>query len=269
MKKLILKIAVLFVILSQNSYSEDKTFGIGFTYGHFWAINDVEFIQNSNASNVLDDFTNQSNYYGLTYEVKIPFLKDFSLMTNLYYNSFEFEQSKDGVSYPTLIYDDNGNPIVVNSKIVHSVKGNYSLFDLDILSKYKIFNTGLSLFAGVSISKYESSKYENTMNIVSKDAAKFVVTEGYVYRNDRKTLVLYDDKIPNYNSFRFGLKVGASYDFNLYLFTISPYMNYDFALTELASKYTLKGDPFCYPDLLNPHWKVHYLNIGIDFKYWL
>ena len=73
MKKLILKIAVLLVILSQNSFSEEKTFGIGATSGSFWAINDVKYLYNCTSCKTLNDFTSNDFFWGITTETKFLF----------------------------------------------------------------------------------------------------------------------------------------------------------------------------------------------------
>ena len=277
MKKLILKIAVLFVILSQNSYSEDKTFGIGVTSGTFWAINDVKYLYDCASCFPLNDFTSNDFFWGMTTETKFLFPNSLSFLANVYYSRFSYLKKEDGGIYPALVSDGNGVQTLVNAETIWERDGSYSLLSMDLLLKYKIPVVDLSFSAGVSLGYLLNSHYAEYYKIISPNNAQFTRPSdwnelGYEFLDNGRVVRLYNKEIPYKNDFRIGLKAGINYDFMLWDYSISPFVYYDFPLTSVVYDRNRKCVSIC-PDYYKYtegwHWKISYLSAGIDFKYWL
>lgn len=277
MKKLILKIAVLLVILSQNSYSEEKIFGIGVTSGSFWAINDVKYLYNCTSCKALNDFTSNDFFWGMTTETKFLFPNSLSFLANVYYSRFSFLDKEDGDSYPSIVRDENGDSKTIYSITDWEWEGSYSLLSLDLLLKYKIPVVDLSFSAGVSLGYLLNSHYEEYYKMLSPEDAQFARADnwqklGYEYLDNERVIRFYNKEIPYKNDFRIGLKAGIHYDLMLWDYSISPFVYYDFPLTSVVYDRNRKCVSIC-PDYYKYtegwHWKISYLRAGIDIKYWL
>ncbi|MGA2296245.1 MAG: hypothetical protein ABSG15_01710 [FCB group bacterium] len=263
-------------IASQAAFSQSLQSGIGITAGYFNAYNDVRYVYNCyscQCNGVMENF-NKGNYFaGLSLETSINVGIEISLLTKLYYNSFSFVYTKVQDRYPSTYVDSMGREQIEFTTTQYAWEGKYSLLSFDIMPKITIPNLKLGIFFGFSFSYLLDSKYTEIYRLVGEPHnARFTdnpefAQNGYRLSDDGRSIYFKEGEIPYKNDFRYGLKFGLTYDYDIFKFRISPFVSVDYPLSSVingintncpASDSLYRGDF---------HWKITYLQAGIDLKY--
>jgi hypothetical protein len=95
----------------------------------------------------------------------------------------------------------------------------------------------LGIVVGPSFDVNLSNNMKETLSLDNSDQTlKFKNQEGAIIDETGRNCIIFNDKIPDYNSFQFVLKFGIQYDLfiynNLY---ITPYSIYGFSFTSFVS----------------------------------
>lgn len=262
-------------IASQSAFSQSMQSGIGITSGYFIAHNDVLFAYHCCPCKLMDNF-NKGNYFeGLTYEFAFNMGIEGSIITKLYYNSFSFFNTKVQDDYAVLEPDPNnpGQQKLVRSLTQWEWSGKYSLLSLDLMPKITIPNIKLGIFFGFSFSYLIDSKYNEIYRMVEPGNGYFTPDStvyakyGVRLSDDKRSIIYKEGKMPFKNDFRYGLKFGLTYDYDILGFRISPFVAVDYPLSSVINNVKLNCTP---ADSITPadyHWKITYLQAGIDVKY--
>ena len=266
------------LIAVQAAFSQPLKSGIGITSGYFNALNDVRYVYNCyscQCNGVTENF-NKGNYFaGITYEFAFNAGIEGSIITKLYYNSFSFFNIKLQDNFPSIHINP---PDTLRNQIIYSstqweFQGKYSLLSLDIMPKITIPYLKLGMFFGFSFSYLLDSKYTEIYRLVGEPYnATFTNNDefaknGWRLSEDKRAIYLKEGNIPLKNDFRYGLKFGLTYDYDILGFRFSPFVAVDYPLSSVingvntscpASDSLYRGDF---------HWKITYLQAGIDVKY--
>lgn len=187
-----------------------------------------------------------------------------SIIGRAMYNTFPsyFEQQGDNLPTTVNVQQQDGSlkPEQRITSINYLNDIDYSTASLDVLFKYVVLPLNqtiwLSVVAGPTVDFALTTGEINRMQLVSPDNASLVQSpqadeNGWTYP-DPRTLQFNDGEIPDAQSLRVGLKVGAQLEINYSKFLIVPNVMYNMALTNLS------------PDF---DWRVNALQIGVDLRY--
>jgi len=195
-----------------------------------------------------------------------------SLLSRIYFNSFDFKYSVPGDSYPSLVDDGKGGYTTQNSSTSWDWEGKYSLVTLDILPKITIPYLKLGFFAGPSVSYLTESKYTEIYRILTPEQVQFKRQTGYEklgyrYADHDRTVYLKEGKIPYKNDFRFGIKAGLTYDFEFWGLRLSPFVSIDYPLNSVVNGANTSCSPAICALRKDAHWRILFMQAGMDLKY--
>jgi hypothetical protein len=196
-------------------------------------------------------------FAGLALQYKSEF--DNIFVVHIIYNNLPSHFSITGDLYP-MLFDDPDHPgqyKTVLATTEQTLDVTYSLLNLDVLYKMNVFYTDFGIAIGPSfgfnLDNHEVQKYSlvypNNLNFKRSDT---LISKGYRYENNDRTIVVFDDKVHEISNMRVGLKVGLEYKFDLFGYCIYPSVYYNWALTKVNK---------------NDKWYINYFQAGISIMY--
>ena len=206
-------------------------------------------------------------YFGFSYEHMIgqPEMSNQSIIVRVFYSSLPANFEEGGDRYPSEVWNDaNGNGIVdagekqlMESAVVHTNDIQYDVVSAEVaykLNPFDRFNLGFTI--GPTFDYAMTATQNQELNLIEPLNARFVKgdnEEGYTYTNNDRTIIIKDGDVPDYSSYRIGIRAGVQYEINITpgLFLV-PAMYYNFGITNLQ------------PDF---DWRVNTLQMGVDLRY--
>lgn len=216
--------------------------------------------------NPFENGTDNGFFVGLSWEYLLGDVEtsNSSIIVRGLYNTFPSTLEAGGDSFPSLatVEGQNGGQQIINSSTEYINEVNYNVFTIEAMYKLNPF-PGLPLgFAVGPTFDFAMVREQNQMmNLVEPNNAYFsnynpetqTSTDGNVYTNDGRTMVIREGEIDESSAFRFGLKAGVQYEIltsgKLY---IVPGLFYNLGITNLSGQ---------------EDWRVDALQMGVDFRY--
>ncbi|OGU59990.1 MAG: hypothetical protein A2X64_03825 [Ignavibacteria bacterium GWF2_33_9] len=254
-------------------YQETRPIFIGPVFGYNRSMHSVSLKTFADEGNVNTDpcptFDNgQSNgfYVGFTYEHILGDYKNSnsSIIARVMYQTMPSYLEIGGDEYPSLvtIVDADGNVVdeqIVNSSTLWTAEVDYSMITFEAVYKINPFEgNNLGFTIGPTFDYALTKNLDQRMKLVTPRNAQFKRPEpgtGYDYLeyadNDR-TIIFFNDEIPNSSAFRFGMKIGIQYEILMGRMYVVPGIQYNFGITNLTSEES---------------WRVSPIQAGFDIRF--
>jgi hypothetical protein len=193
-----------------------------------------------------------------------------SLIFRLLYNTFpSYFEVGTGDLYPSLVNTGSSTEIV-NSATTNTLTVKYNVITFEAQYKFNpVLNFGIivgptfdfamkkTLTQNLKLIADPNVQFQIDGTILSDDGSKKKVQtpDGSIvyYTDNDRTIIVHDGDINGSSSFRFGIKAGVQYEFNLPgIGKVVPSANYNFGVTKLSSA---------------ENWRTNAFQIGLDIRF--
>jgi hypothetical protein len=116
----------------------------------------------------------------------------------------------------------------------------YTLLNIEVLYKYELVTMGsfrVAVAGGPAFQYVMAGRNRQVQDLEEPQNARFLNPDGFVTENNGRTLVFFDDDIPQRNATRFSAKAGVQGEIGLFddQWILTPGIFYDYGLTEVTS----------------------------------
>ncbi len=276
-KKVVLQIIALIILFSPSNIFSQLDFSIGTTSGYIRAMHNTNYRWTCDPICFqMQDLATNTGFGGISTEISILKGKlPLSFISRIMYEDLSFKQTHEGDKYPSLIDDGKGGYITTESSTGFDYIVDYKLLTSHWLFNLKFFNSGLSLFAGPSVSTVIQNHYKEKYYIVKPPDVQFkrIVLKadeyGFTpYYTDRdRTYMASDNPIRKMNNILYGIVGGLQWEYSFWNLKLAPFIAFDYILTDVVKE----GNPDC-PYCLQPspkpiHWNFNMFFAGLDIRY--
>ncbi len=202
-------------------------------------------------------------YVGFSFEYLLGSAVDSrsSLIARVLYNTMPADFEKEGDKHPSLVEDlsQSTGYRVVESTTRHAIEVAFSTLTAEVCYKFN-FLEGLGVTVGptfdIPLSKSMTQVYQLLEpNYVQFKRNQEALEKGEIvrYEDNDRTIVVYDQDVPEASGFRLGLKAGLQYEIILgKRYYIVPAFYYNYAVTKFSSV---------------ENWFVHAIQFGVDIRF--
>ncbi len=234
-------VMLLFVTYSacNFTYAGDLKLGLSIYYGNSSHSN-TEVPWPTSCSCVADASSGRGYFLGLVAEFFEDVILDDVFVLRIGVQAMPMKDNAR-IAYDLEMMVD-GVPQVVKADCNYGIAADLNAATLDFMYKVSIAGTGFAFSVGPSVSYFYDNNLKTELTILKPENAVFTDTQGKI-----KNYI--DEKVPDAEDFRIGLKAGLQYDINLDIFKIALGAFYDNGFTDFT-----KGG-----------WNINNLIFGLDF----
>lgn len=282
MRYYLLTLAILLSLFSVDSFAQEledpltpfqetRPIFIGPVFGYNRSMHSVSLKtfaegQNEAPCPVFENGQSNGFYAGFTYEHILG--EDYknansSIIVRVMYQTMPSYLEVGGDEYPSLLtyVDGQGNVVkeeLVNSSTLWTSEVKYDMVTAEAVYKINPFEgNNLGFTIGPTFDYALTKNLSNRMKLITPRNAQFTRPDnwqerGLQYENNDRTIIFYDDEVPESSAFRFGLKAGIQYEILFGRVYVVPGIQYNFGITNLSSKQS---------------WRVSPLQVGFDVRF--
>lgn len=149
-----------------------------------------------------------------------------------------------------------GDKEVVDQTVSTTSVIDYTLLNMEVLYKYEIVTMGsfrVAVAGGPAFQYVMAGRNRQVQDLEEPQNARFLNPDNFVTENNGRTLVFFDDDIPQRNATRFSVKAGVQGEIGLFgdQWILTPGIYYDYGLTEVTS---------------TEDWKLNTIFFQVDFR---
>jgi hypothetical protein len=277
----VLSIILISLIYSPSLFSQDENqpsplqpgvkqavFNIGPVFGFNRSLHTVQLATFESKIVPCPNFENGNDngyFFGINTEIFFLGQKrtEQSVIVRLLYNTFpSFFEVGTNDYYPSLVRTVVNGDTIIETKFTattNTLQVNYNVITIEAQYKFNpVFNFGVIIGPTIDFVTLKKTLNQKFKLLSDDPNVQFernpdIITEGGVYTDNDRTIIVHDGDIPNSSSFRFGIKAGVQYEFDLPgLGKIVPSANYNFGVTKLSA---------------SENWRVNAFQIGVDIRF--